>query len=94
MITHTVNKSSTHSPAFDQCLQIVQPNDNLILIEDGVYNAITHRADLLALTNCYLLADDVKARGLQNIIDSRFALISYQQFVELVISKPLSQSWF
>lgn len=95
MILHTVNKASTNSSALLQCLDVIGPDDYLLLIEDGVYNAIVEADTLRELgTRCVVLKPDADNRGISNKIAPSFNQISYEQFVELVTSCKLSQSWF
>ncbi len=37
---HTVNKSAFSSDALASCLRVAQPGDAILLLEDGVYNAL------------------------------------------------------
>lgn len=95
MILHTVNKASTNSSALTQCLAVIGSDDCLLLIEDGVYNAILDAEQLTVLSNrCYVLKADADARGISAKAADNFNLVSYEQFVELVANCKLTQSWF
>lgn len=37
---HTVNKSAFSSDALAACLRVARPGDAILLLEDGVYNAV------------------------------------------------------
>ena len=95
MILHTVNKASTDSSALAQCLAVIGTDDYLLLIEDGVYNALLDVAQLTVLSErCNVLKADADARGISAKAAANFNLVSYEQFVELVANCKLTQSWF
>ncbi|MFB1037212.1 MAG: sulfurtransferase complex subunit TusB [Sinobacterium sp.] len=95
MILHTVNKASTDSSALAQCLAVIGNDDCLILIEDGVYNALLETEQLSALGDrCSVLKADADGRGIAAKVAGSFSLVSYEQFVELVANCKLTQSWF
>jgi sulfur relay protein TusB/DsrH len=63
---HTVNKSPDAS-ALRQCLHVIGADDVLVLIEDGVYCALTANAVdswLETPLTVYAILADVEARGL------------------------------
>jgi tRNA 2-thiouridine synthesizing protein B len=95
MILHTVNKASTNSSALAQCLSVIGNNDYLLLIEDGVYNALLDVAQLTRLNGrCNVLMIDADARGISAKAATNFNLVSYEQFVGLVVNCKSIQSWF
>ena len=95
MILHTINKASTNSSALAQCLAVIGSDDYVLLIEDGVYNSLFEAGQLRALGNrCAVLKPDADARGISDKIATNLNLVSYEQFVELVASSKLTQSWF
>jgi sulfur relay protein TusB/DsrH len=95
MILHTVNKASTNSSALTQCLAVIGSDDCLLLIEDGVYNAILDAKQLNTLGDrCSVLKADADGRGISAKVAGSFNLVSYEQFVELVANCKLTQSWF
>ena len=80
------NEDSFISTNFNNCLQMVNKGDCLVLIEDGVF-AVTgpFRQQLENLTDIItigVLQEDLLARGLKNQITA-LPTITYAQFVEL-----------
>ena len=95
MILHTVNKASTDSSALARCLAVIACGDFLILIEDGVYNALLKTEQLSTLGDrCYILKADTDSRGISAKVANSFNLVGHEKFVELVTSCKLTQSWF
>jgi tRNA 2-thiouridine synthesizing protein B len=92
---HTVNKSPDAS-ALRQCLHVIGADDVLVLIEDGVYCALTANAvDSWVETplTVYAILADVEARGLLGRLDPRVAMIDYEHFVSLCVAHPASKRW-
>jgi len=94
---HTVNKSPYANTALESCLRFVQQGDVILLLEDGVYAAAagTSKAHLIekALEThpVYAIQADVKARGLENLIEG-VELADYTGFVKL-LEKHRSNAW-
>ena len=74
---HIVNKAD----ALADCLPLVADGDALLLIEDGVYAACTA---IGIRAPCHALADDLRARGLMDRVESSIESVSYDGFVDLV----------
>jgi tRNA 2-thiouridine synthesizing protein B len=97
---HTVNKSPD-AGALRQCLQLIDTDDILVLIEDGVYcglagnvrSANAMDAELERQVKVYAILADVEARGLLGRLDARVAMIDYQHFVSLCVMHPASKRW-
>lgn len=89
---HTVNKTAAND-ALLACLRVSTAGDSLLLIEDGVYQAMQvakhPQAQSLSL---YALQDDISARGIA--LPPAITSISYAQFVDLVCQHKRSISWF
>lgn len=71
-------------------------NDSLVLIQDGVYFAAWHiKKSATTKLNIYALEIDVIARGLFSVFDDMhmIKLISYEEFVDLVIKHDKSITW-
>ncbi len=95
-ILHTINKSPFTHSVLKQCLDRVDTNDCIILLEDGVYGALsTHPySKQLIHTTCYAIEQDIAARGLdKHLLLSHIQLIDYQTFVTLTINNSLIQRW-
>jgi tRNA 2-thiouridine synthesizing protein B len=101
MILHIINKSPYQSNIFNNCLEMIQHSstmNNLLLIEEAVIAGIENTLyanNLQKLVNMqiYILANDLKARGLDTKIPSAFKPIDHKQFVQLVIEHEKTVSW-
>ena len=96
-ILHTLNQSPFASQIWQDCLEHIEPDDCLVLLNDGVYGALNHHPYRNVLHNktCYAIKEDVETRGLNQLnLNPDIILISYEQWVELAVKHPLSQSWF
>jgi tRNA 2-thiouridine synthesizing protein B len=98
---HTVNKSPFASTALESCLAHLVEDASLLLIEDGVYAALTEStyAERLAPIGrrlaLYALGPDLIARGLvDRPLLNGLQILDYQGFVQLVASHATVQSWF
>ncbi|MFL0798466.1 MAG: sulfurtransferase complex subunit TusB [Cellvibrionaceae bacterium] len=99
MILHLVNKSPFNDHCLGDCLNAIADCDALLLLEDGVYGALTSFNDkekmqtIANAGNLYALEADVNSRGLSSLISS-LNVINDKEFVQLTVQYPLSQSWF
>lgn len=100
-ILHTINKSPFTHTTLASCLQVCNTQDGLLLLEDGVFGALTAAPcseEISALIanglKIYALASDVNARGLQEKIRSDIQLTDYKGFVQLSIKHNCTQSWY
>ena len=97
-ILHIVNKSRLEHNALNSCLRILGAGDALLLIENGVYNALNTAENRQVLSETgipvYVLAPDLQARGYteQDVL-GHIAGIDYGEFVELTVDYESSQSW-
>lgn len=98
---HTVNKSPFEKNSLDTCLRLSTAGSHILLIEDGVYGALTGtsmearvRAGMKE-RKFYALDADLKARGIDpsEMIDGIEA-VGYDRFVELATHCDKVQSWF
>ncbi|MDO3385732.1 sulfurtransferase complex subunit TusB [Gilvimarinus sp. SDUM040013] len=97
---HTVNKSPFQDNSLASCLQLCSVGDSVLLIEDGAYGASQSSPcakELISLLNegtrIYVLENDVRARGLQLLLDG-IELTDYQGFVQLSSTHRCIQSWY
>ncbi|UTW45836.1 sulfurtransferase complex subunit TusB [bacterium SCSIO 12696] len=90
MILHTVNKSPFSNSAYHSCLRLAAPEDVILLLEDGVYGALT---DMPAGQIC-ALKNDVQARGLLEKIPEKVVLVGYSEFVQMACEASAVQSWY
>lgn len=96
-ILHTVNKSPFSSTVLKQCLDRTSNNDTIVLLEDGVYGALSTHAysTVLGTQHCYAIEHDIIARGIHSqILLPHIQLINYDAFVALTIEHELTQSWY
>lgn len=99
MILHIVNKAFPSHDALSACLDIAHPEDQLILIEDGVYNALDAAFIQLQerwpeLPHCHILLNDAQARGIDHRLNPQVDQVDYAGFVELAARTQSSISWF
>ena len=96
-ILHTVNQSPFNKNTLKQCLDCYSEGDGILLLEDGVYGALSSQplANHLNAKNCYAIGADIQARGLneQSLIQY-IKTIDFQQFVQLCTQYDLVQSWY
>lgn len=96
---HIVNKSPLERNTLDSCLAAAQPGAALLLIEDGVYAATRgNRAEgkLRAAAerlDIYVLAPDLEARGMGQLLSEGIKTTDYAGFVDLVTKHKNCQSW-
>lgn len=91
---HTVNKSPFQNSSLENCLRLLQKDDMILLLEDGVYAAAagTARSALIERAvqqhRVYAIEADLKARGLDRLIQG-VQVASYGDFVDLVERHPV-----
>ncbi|WP_225639645.1 sulfurtransferase complex subunit TusB [Candidatus Profftia sp. (ex Adelges kitamiensis)] len=93
---HTMSKSPNKADFTTLCA-IVNKNDAIILIQDGILCGLVNTYSLRNLrsisTFLYALKVDVYARGLSARLSSNIVLISYNQFVELSVKHKQQLYW-
>ena len=99
---HTLNKTAQDSTLNLKLSQTMGDSDNVILIEDGVYQSLElftghHSEDpehwpQLAKT-IYALKDDALARGIP-LTTKGIVFITYEEFVKLSLSHQKVVSWY
>ena len=96
---HTVNKSPFDHRTFETCLKFATAGSAVLLIEDGVYAAVSGTAvstrvqEAMGKVSIYALKPDVEARGMQNRVMDGIRLVDYGGFVDLVTEHNAVQSW-
>jgi tRNA 2-thiouridine synthesizing protein B len=95
MILHTLNVSPSH-PAFRDCLKIVQKEDALLLMGDGVYAALNGTEAWRALQDkgltVYILSNDALTAGVCESSD--IVRIDMDGFVTLTETYPRQLAWY
>ncbi len=95
---HTVNKSPYQSSSLKTCVDYLQAQDVLLLIEDGVYAAMKGGASEALVNDAsgkvYALEPDLKARGItsEKLIDG-IEVVGFDGFVKLAADNDKVQSW-
>ena len=78
-------------------LRYMQPEDCLLLIEDGVLAGLKETVSLKALLSSsgsvFALQEDIEARGLTRQFATDISRISYADFVKLTIEHPQHIAW-
>jgi tRNA 2-thiouridine synthesizing protein B len=97
---HLINKSPFDRNALDSCLRLAKAGSSVLLLEDGVYAAMSKATYAEAIgkrmedLTFYVLGPDVSARGLDDValIDG-INVVDYGDFVDLVVEHDVAQSW-
>ena len=84
MILHTINKSSAWADSFG----LINENDCLVMLEDGVYLALSE------VNYGFAIRADVEARGLLKKTPKSVELIDYDEFVRLCVRADKICAWF
>jgi tRNA 2-thiouridine synthesizing protein B len=96
VILHTLNASPT-SAACRDCLALLQADDALVLMGDGVYAVLEGSAgceELAALgIEVFVLAADARLRGVA-ISAPAVKAIDMEGLVELTEQYPRQQAWY
>ena len=93
---HLVNKSPYDAGNLNTAATIMKGDDELLLIEDGVYAAMKNGkgAALLDGLKVSVLGPDLAARGISEdkLVDG-VTVVDYAGFVDLVEANDKVQSW-
>lgn len=90
MTLHILSCRPEQHEALENCLRAACAGDQLLLIGEGVYNAICPPAHL----TCYAINEDIQKHQLIDKIDRSVTIIDYDKFVQLACQcKPVC-SWF
>ena len=93
---HLVNKSPYENNNLGTASSIMQGDDELLLIEDGVYGAVKAGKASAMLEGCTVsvMGPDLAARGIsEDKLADGINVIDYNGFVELVEKNDKVQSW-
>jgi tRNA 2-thiouridine synthesizing protein B len=97
---HLVNKSPTDRNSLDSCLRLAKAGSSILLLEDGVYAALSKANSAGAVSKrmkeltFYVLGPDVSARGLDDkALIEGINVVDYDGFVDLVVEHEVAQSW-
>ena len=97
-ILHTVNKSPFQKNDLNSCLAHANAGDAVLLIEDGVYGAVsgTEAANSVASADAkiYVLGGDLAARGIsQDKVADGVTVVGYDGFVDLAAEHKAVNAW-
>lgn len=97
-ILHTVNKSPFQKSDLSSCLAHANSGDAVLLIEDGVYGAIsgTQAASQVASADAsvFVLGGDLAARGIsEDKLADGVKIVSYDDFVDMAAEHQAVNSW-
>ena len=97
---HTVNKSPFERNTLQSCLRLAEPGSAIILIEDGVYAALSGTAvsgeiaERMGDFSFYVLGPDIAARGLgESPLIEGVQVVDYGGFVDLVTEHEATNAW-
>ncbi len=97
---HTVNKSPFQNQTLISCLGHAKAGDSVLLLEDGVYGAMSGNAmsevvaGMGANVKLFVLASDVAARGIEaGRIAEGVTSVNYEEFVDMAASCDRVQNW-
>lgn len=95
---HMVNKSSFERNSLQSCIDVIDDNSVILLIEDGVISAAAHSqtsmlTKLATQGRVYALQNDIEARGIASKVADNIKLVDYEGFVDLVVEHGTSVSW-
>ena len=94
---HIINKSPLSYSSLGSCLRFALKDDNILFYEDGVLGVKAKNKlesvikEAMEKYNVYALQEDLKARGIVDIIDG-VKVVDYSGFVELVEENKVN-SW-
>jgi tRNA 2-thiouridine synthesizing protein B len=97
-VLHTVNKSPFQKNDLESCLSHANSGDSMLLIEDGVYGAISGTNAAIKASesdaDIYVLGPDLAARGIaKDKIADGIKIVDYHGFVDLVVENDAVNSW-
>lgn len=96
---HTLNKTNLSS-CFKLCLGAIGSEDQLLLIEDGVFCGLKDSIACKEITatlltqQVFCLEEDARARGIEEKLADFICLISYDKFVSLTENSTTVVSWY
>lgn len=97
---HTVNKSPFQNQSLQSCLGHAKSGDSVLMIEDGVYGAMSGTAisdamaTLAADVTLYVLGADLAARGIDaGRLAEGVTSVDYDGFVDLAADTDRTQNW-
>ena len=93
---HILTKKENIQALYNKELPINAVSDVLLLTQESVYAGILDHKDhslILSFKQCYFLQEDVKARGIESLIDDKIQLVNYDFFVSLTQAHSPIMTW-
>ncbi len=91
MTLHLIQRSPFTNTVLKDCLNIADPQDSILLMEDGVYG-LQHPLMQQTQLTAYALQEDISARGLNS--KNSIKEIDYCEFVNLCSQHQHVISWY
>lgn len=96
---HIIQKSDFDSQSLNSCLNALSPQDALLLIENGIFSALSDTTSANALSNLakdqkvFVLAPHAAERGVLERLMADIQLVNFEGFVDLVVQHDLVLRW-
>ena len=92
---HTINRSPD-SKLLERCLNVINADDAILFLEDGVYHCIlpTNLSAIAETVKVYSLREDMLARATLSKTKDRVEAIDTARFVGLCCEHEKVVSWF
>ena len=92
---HTINRSPD-SKLLERCLKVINADDAILFLEDGVYHSIlsTNLSAIAETVKVYSLREDMLARATLSKTKDRVEAIDTARFVGLCCEHEKVVSWF
>lgn len=96
MLLHLLNRSPASSRIHRDALRAMGEEDRLLLIEDGVYGALTPLVEQFEAIpgRLFALREDLVSRGLEGRCDECVTVVDMDGFVTLTEDTERTVSWF
>jgi tRNA 2-thiouridine synthesizing protein B len=92
---HTISRSA-NSALLNSCIALLQPEDGILFIEDGVYHCINPLSlkRVPSSVKIFGLREDLLARAILSRLEQRIEAVDTVGFVELCCQHDKIVSWF
>jgi tRNA 2-thiouridine synthesizing protein B len=93
---HLVRTSAFQTNDFEQCLNVIEKSDTIVLLDDGCYN-LNHdlwqkALDKLVLPSLYIIEAHAQARAV-NIDKNKITTLSLDALMTLICETEKSVTW-
>ena len=94
-VLHLLRSSAFEKNDFKQCLKNLNPDDNLVLMDDGCYNLhhplINEARAILAQAHIHMVKTHAQARAVNVVQD--ITLITLDDIISLTLSNDTVVTW-